>query len=440
MIRKSIILLMLLSGLLAHAQKQWTLQECLDYALANNISLMQQDLNVDYQKNELEQRKFDRLPNLNAQVSQNFGFGRSLDNNNDYVSTSSSNSSIGVYSSVTLWNAGRLNKQVKRQGLLLETSVAQFEKAKEDLKVNIAQAYLEILYAKEVLKVAEEQLEQTQSQINRTQALVNAGKVAEGVLLEIKSQAARENLTIVEGKNNYDLALLSLAQMLSLDDYTNFDVAVPTLPEIQAESALLVSNVVYQEALKFRPEIKVAEYQVEESELQLDIARTGYMPSLSASASFYDQYYRASIAPVNVALSQQVKDNGRSNIGLQLSIPLFSRMQNKTNVKNSKIQIESRKLDLETTQLALRKVIEQAYLSAVSSFERYHANLVAKESMQESFRYMEHKFELGRVNSVEYSEAKTNLAKAQSDLIQAKYEFIFRSKILDFYKGVPIVL
>lgn len=440
MIRKLILLCLLLSALFVQAQKVWTLQQCVDYALDNNIELKQQELNVSYQKNELEQRKYDRLPNLNAQMSQNFGFGRSLDNNNDYVSTSSSNTGIGISSSVTLWNAGRLNKQVKRQGMQLKTDMQNFEKAKEDLKVNIAQAYLEILYAIELRKMAEEQLKQTLVQQQRTRALVQSGSLAEGVLLDIKSQAARERLAIVESKSNYELALLSLAQMLALEDYTNFVIAEPDLPEIKAESALLVSNVVYQEALKFRPEIKVAEFQVQESELQLAIAKTGYMPSLNASASYYDQYYVASSAPVNVALSQQIKDNGRSNVGLQLNIPLFSRMQNKTNVNNSKIQIESRKLDLEAAQLALRKVIEQAYLSALSSFERYHANVLAEQSMQESFRYMEHKFELGRVNSVEYSEAKTNLAKAQSDLIQAKYEFIFRSKILDFYKGVPIVL
>ena len=440
MVRNIIILVLLLSGIFVHAQKQWTLEECMDYALANNISLKQQDLNADYQKNEFEQSRHNRLPNLNAQMSQSFGFGRSLDNNNDYVSTSSSNTGIGISTSVTLWNAGRLNKQVKRQGALLEESLLQFEKAKKDLKLNIAQAYLEILYAKEVLKVAQEQVALTQIQIDRTQALVDAGKLAEGMLLEVKSQAAREKLTVVESKNRYDLAILSLAQMLNLEDYNDFDIVEPRIPEVKAESTLMASSTIYQEALKIRPEIKLAENQLKVSQLQLDIAKTGYMPFLSASASFYDQYYVASIAPVNIALSQQVKDNGRSNIGLQLNIPLFSRMQNKTNVSNSKIQIENSKLALEAAQLSLQKVVEQVYLNARSAFERYHANVYAEKSMLESFRYVEQKFQLGRVNSVEYSEAKTKLAKAKSDLIQAKYEFIFSSKILDFYQGIPLVL
>ena len=423
----------------AYAQKQWSLNECVEQALANNISIMQQKLTTDYQENLLDQSKYNRLPNLSANVNQSFGFGRSLDYNNLYVSTSSSNTGFGINTSMSLWQGGRLKNQVVQQELELKSSLENLEQAKQDLKVNIAQGYLEVLYAEELLKVAKEQLGQTEIQIIRTQSLVDAGKLAEGVLLEIKSQAARENLAIVEGRNRMDLALLNLAQMLGLSDYSGFGIQTPQLPEIKAESALIEAKVVFESALDFRPEIKSATYQVESSEVELKMAKAGYLPSLTASAGFYDQYYVASIAAANPAFSQQVRDNGRSNIGLNLSIPLFSRMQNKTNVQNSKIQIESRQLDLEAVKLQLRKQIEQAYLNARSSFESYHANKVAEESMQESFRYMEQKFELGRVNSVEYNEAKTNLTRSQSDLIQAKYEFIFRSKILDFYKGIPIV-
>lgn len=439
--RKIISIIIILASLISvNAQEKWSLSQCIDHALAHNIQIKQQELNTEYEANSLDQNRHDRLPDLNAGVSQNFAFGRSLDINNAYVNTTSANTGFSLNSNVVLWRGGQLKNAIKQQEFELQSSLENLEKAKDDMTINIAQAFLEILFSEELIKVAQTQLAQTEIQIHRTEQLVQAGTLAEGTLLEIKAQAARENLTFVNANNDYTLALLKLVQLLELDDYTGFGIEQPILPEMQAEINLLTARAVYESAVEQRPEIKSAVYRLESSNAQLKIAKAGRIPSLTASAGFYDQYLTASNNPSNPTFSQQLQDNTRSSVGVNLNIPIFNRFENRSNIQNAEIQIENQRLELEATKKELRRQIEQAYINAFASFERYSASNMAVESMQESFRHMEQKFDLGRVNSVEYNDAKTNLAKAQSDLVQAKYEFIFRSKILDFYNGTPIVL
>lgn len=418
---------------------EWSLSECIDHALSNNIQIKQQELNTEYQENQLAQRRSDRLPNLNAQVSQNFSFGRSENSSGVLVSSNGARTNIGLYSSMVLYGGGEKRSRINSQNYELQSSLEDLKKAKDDITVEIAQAYLEVLFAVELDTVARAQLKQTQLQIERTEILLQAGKVSEGTLLEIKAQAARESLEVVNAGNQHRLALLNLVQILELEDYTGFGVEQPMLPEMQAEHSLLRARDVYAQALDIRPEIKSKEYQLESSNAQLLLSKSGRIPKLSASAGVSDLYvtdYKGSLPGVG----DQMNENANAYVGLNLDIPIFNRGTVKNNIKNSEIQIESSRLDLEASKKELRRQIEQAYINALASFERYNANKIAVESMELSFDHMAQKFDLGRVNSVEYSDAKTNLAKAQSDLVQAKYEFIFRSKILDFYNGTPIVL
>ncbi|MDA3853291.1 MAG: TolC family protein [Bacteroidales bacterium] len=432
-----VILLMTLS--VVDAQEKWTLTQCFEHAHAQNIQIKHQELNAEYQKNLLSQSKSDRLPNLNASVSQNFGFGRSRDRYDVLVSSNGSVTSFGINSSVMLYQGGALKKNIEIQKSELKSSLEDLKKAKDDITINITQFFLEVLFAEELIKVAEEQLEQTKIQITRSELLVQAGKIAEGTLLEIKAQEARESLELVKATNTHRMALLNLVQLLELDDYSGFGIQQPLLLEMQAQLSLLSAKQVFEASLAIRPEIKSAEYQLESSQTRLEVAQSAYIPSLSASAGFSDQYNTDYSGNV-LSFGTQLNDNTQSYIGLNLSIPIFNRHTVRNNVKNSEIQIENMKLDLEGTKKELRRQIEQAYINALASFERYNANDVAVESMEESFRYMEQKFNLGRVNSVEYNDSKTKLTKAQSDLVQARYEFIFRTKILDFYYGIPIVL
>lgn len=422
----------------ANAQDSWSLEKCIDYALSNNIVIKQYQLNTEYRDNELQQAKYNRLPDLSANVSQGVNLGRSLTLDNTYDNYTSANTSARLSTSVLIWRGGTLKNTIEQRDYELQSSLSDLEKAKDDVTLNIASSYLDILFSKELLKVAEAQIVQTEKQIERTKKLVEAGKVAQGTLFEIESQMAREKLEVVNRKNDLQIAYLNLAQLLELDDYKSFEIAIPEMPEIKAQATIAQAGEVYKIAVENRPEIKSAKYQLKSTEKQLKIAEAGKLPSISAGASISDDYIASE--RIDVALADQLEQNLNQNIGVNLAIPIFSKYQNKTNVQNAKLQILNQELEVEATKKQLRKQIEQAYTSALAALNRYEASQAAVKSMQVSFKYIEEKYNVGRVNSVEYNDSKTKLAMAESDLIQSKYEFIFRSKILDFYNGIPIEL
>jgi len=436
--KKILLIIALVTGIIqANAQEKWTLQKCIDYALSNNIVIKQYQLNTEYSNNTMEQAKNNRLPDLNANLSQGVNFGRSLTIENTYDNFTSASTYASASSNVLIWRGGTMNNTVKQQEFEWKSSLENLEKAKDDVTLNIASGYLEILFAKELIKVAETQVDQTKKQIERTQQLITAGKVAEGALLEIQSQLAREELDVVNRQNTLQIALLNLAQLLELESNANFDIEVPLLPEIKSQSSVANSGGVYAKAVENRPEIKSSEYKLKSTEMQLKVAEGSRYPTLSASAGINNRY----IASENSqGFGDQISQNLGENIGLNLSIPIFSRYETRTNIANAKLQVKNQELELESAKKGLRKQIEQAYTNALAALKRYNANQVAVKSMQESFRYIDEKFNVGRVNSVEYNDAKSKLAIAESDLIQAKYDFIFRSKILDFYNGIPIEL
>lgn len=436
------IILLLFAGVLlvqAQAQEKWSLQKCIDYALENNIVIKQYQISTDYQKNELEQAKNNRLPSLNASFSQDMSFGRSQQSDGTYKALNTASSGFSLGTSAVIYSGSKLKNNIVNQDLALKKSFEDLQKAKDDVTLNIASGYLEILFAKELIKVSESQIEQTKMQIERTTKLVDAGKVAAGTLLEIQSQLASEELTMVSRQNTLQIALLNLAQLLELESYESFDVETPVLPEMKSQTSIVSAAGVFEKAVENRPEIKSADYQLKSAEIQLKISKSALYPTLSASAGFGDSYYNV----MNVEesnLGTQLKNNHGESVGLTLSVPIFNQFQNKTNIENSKLEIINRQLELESAKKDLRKQIEQAYTNALASLKKYNANQVAVQSMQESFRYIEEKYNVGKVNSVEYNDSKSKLAIAESDLIQAKYEFIFRSKILDFYNGIPIQL
>ena len=436
------ILMIFFAGLLfvqAQAQEKWSLQKCIDYALANNIAIKQYEISTEYQKNQLNQAKNDRLPDFNASVSQRLSFGRSQQSDGTYKALNTAATDFSVRTSATIYNGGRLNNNIINLDFALKKSMEDLQKAKDDVTLNIASGYLEILFAKELIKVAEAQVDQTRKQIERTRELVNAGKLAEGTLLELEAQKAREELDLVTKQNSLQIVLMNLAQLLDLESYSDFDIETPELPEIKAQATIMGAAGVFEKAVLNRPEIRSADYQLKSTEAQLKMAKSALYPSISASAGLGDSYFNR-LNMENDNFGTQLKNNNSEYLGLSLSIPIFNKFENKTNIDNSKLQIMNRKLELESAKKELRKQIEQAYTNAVASLKRYNANQIAVKSMELSFRYIDEKYNVGKVNSVEYNDAKSKLAIAESDLIQAKYEFIFRSKILDFYNGTPIQL
>ena len=426
----------------ARAQEKWSLQKCINYAVENNIQIKQQALNADYYKNQLDQAKFNRLPNLNAGIQNNLNFGRSIAYDNTYQNINSNQTSGNISTNITIWNGFILNNSVKSADMDLRATLEDMKKAKDDMMLNIAASYLEILFADELLTVSEDVLRMTQLQLDRTGKLVDAGSLAKGSLLEIEAQYAREELDVVNAQNRIQLAYLSLYQLLELPSSESFTIEKPVLPEISANRTLLNSMDVFKNAVQLKPEIKSAEYKLEGAKSQLLIAKGQLMPTLTFGGNYYNLYNNkyTNFNGNKLSLSDQLKNNERYGFGVSLNIPIFNHFQARTGVSNAQIQLENYEFQLQNSKNLLRKDIEQAYTNALAAFKRYVANQKTVVSSKEAFRYTEEKFNVGMINSVEFNQSKNNLSKAQSDLLQAKYEYIFRTKILDFYNGQPIEL
>jgi outer membrane protein len=431
------------SGTPVMAQGNWTLQQCIDYALDNNIQIKQQNLAIDYQKNQLDQAKSNRLPNLNGQLGNNYNFGRSLTYQNTYENTNSTSVSGYLGTEITVWNGFQLQNVVRQRDLDLKATIQDYQKAKDDLILNIAAMYLEILFAEEMTGMDEKQMEVTRQQIERSQKLVESGRLAKGSLFEIEAQLAKEELQLVTDQNRAQLAYLGIYQLLELPVSQYFKIEKPVLPDLQTGDLNFNSMSIFKNAVLTRPEILASQLRVESAEWQVEQAKGSRWPKLSFGANYYNNFndnYTNPITGKVIPFGDQFKNNKRYGFGVTLSIPIFNQFQVKNGISNATLQVEDYKYRLQTSRNTLQKDIEQAYTNALSSLKRYISSEKAVHASSESFRYAEEKFNVGMVTSVEYNQIKSNLAIAQSQLTQAKYEYIFRSKILDFYNGIPIKL
>lgn len=432
----------ILLGITSGAQNVWTLQKCIDYALENNIQIKQQELNTNYYETQLSQARSNRLPNLNAQIGNDNSFGRSLTYDNTYKNVNSSSISGGASTNFTIFEGLILTNTIEKQQLDLQATLKDLQKAKDDIMLSIARSYLEILFAEEIVLVDEAQLDVTQQQINRTKQLVDAGSLAKGSLLEIQAQLAREELQLVNDKNTVQLSYLTLFQFLELPIAESFTIEKPVLPEIKANISMANSIDVFNNAMNSRPEIHAAQLRVKSAETELKIAKGNLYPSLSFNANYYNIYNNkySDTSGAKIKFGDQLKNNRRSSLGLTLNIPIFNRFQVKNGITNATLQISDYKYRLQTESNILRKDIELSYTNALAALNRYISTQKAVVSMEEAFRYVEEKFNVGMVNSVDYNLQKNQLTSAKSQLLQAKYEYIFRTKILDFYNGIPIEL
>jgi outer membrane protein len=374
------------------------------------------------------------------------GSGNSF--NNSYQPTNSSNyGNFGLQSSVVLFSGFQKLNTIKMNKYNFMGTVQNLEKIKNDIAINIASGYLQILYAKELRDIASSQLEVTKMQVEKTNKLFEVGNVAKGSLLDIQAIAATEEASLTDAENNLKLAYLSLAQMLDLDTIKNFIIFIPE--EISVPDAFVDNpDSIYQIALDNLPQIKSAEYSLLRAKSQLSIANGARSPQLSLNANYYTRYdyndkkYAATdytrSNPLDYPISDQINNNFYKQISINLSIPIFTKYQIKKNVSNARIYVKDSEFALRQSQLQLRKEIEQAYANALASFQNFKSQSDAVIASEESFKYVQQKFDVGMVNSVDYNIAKNNFTKAKSDLLQAKYQFIFKIKILDFYKGNPI--
>ena len=415
-----------------HSQKLYTLQECVDIALENNRTIKQQDLNKQQKEIAYDQARADLLPNLNASAGQNFVYGRSIGFDNIYQNINSQQSSFNIGSDITLFDGLKMKYNIDARKIEVYISEAELEKIQDDIIMSVSTAFMQVLMNKELLEIANDQVELTKTNIARLNELVNSGRMARGELLELESQQAQEEFKQIQAVNNLKLSLLDLAQIMEIEDFENFDVVVPE--NIMVDEGILLSPAnIYESALIARPEIRGAQYRVDNSATNILIAKSAYFPSLSFGASMGSGYYNMS-GRDNESFSTQLKNNRSTSLGFSLRIPIFNRFQVRNNVRNAKIALEYSRLEIDKTKLDLRKRIEQAYYNAVGAESRWEAAQKSEVASKEAYRFAEQKYDNGRATSYELSQAKTNLARVLADQAQAKYEYVFRLKILELLK------
>jgi outer membrane protein len=416
--------------------QQWSLVECCDYAVAHNISIKQQQNQCRQQELELSTAKNSRLPDLNASVGQNFSFGRGLTSENTYSNTNTSSTSFQLGTSVPLFTGFQIPNQIKLSKLNLEAATADLEKAKNDIRMQVAQAYVQILYDMEIADVAKRQIEIDSAQVARLEAFVRNGKAAEAELSQQKATLANSRLTATQAENNTRLALLALSQLLELPTPDGFTIVRPEISGISdiIDSSKLSPDLIYAEALGVKPEILSQQLKLKGSEHSVKIAQAANYPTLSLSGGLGTNYYTTSGFPAD-DFGTQMKNNFSQYIGLNLNVPIFNRFQTRNNIRNARILQENQQLALDNTKKALYKEIQQVYYNALNAQSKEKASIEAVQSSKDAFTLMQAKYENGKATITEFNESKNNYLKSESDLVQARYENLYEQALIEFYRG-----
>ena len=464
-------LLFLLISSYSFAQKLWTLEECIAHAKENNIQIKKAQLNQQLSEVSVLQSKMNFFPGITANTGYYFNFGKTIDpttnlfvTQNTQTNTLSVNGSLGLFNGLQRWNG------LKQSQFDLMASVANTENIINNVELYVVGGFLDIVYAKENLKVAEDQLTLAQDQLDRTKRLVESGALSQSSLYDIEAQASQSEVTRVTAQNSLDIARLNLTQLLNLAE--PIDISVPEINmSMQLGEMNKTVGDIYDTALVTQPQIRGADYQLKSAEKGLSVSKGRLYPSLSLFASLttnYSDFYKNYAADYNhlnvdtigavvtdltpvvtltptiiqssVPFFDQYKDNFGKAFGFSLDIPIFNNWQYRNNITRSKIQVLDAQFNLESAKQQLLKDVQSAYADAVASKNSYEAALKAVASYQKSFEDGQLKFNAGLITSLDFTTLKNNYSKSQSDLLRAKYQYIFKLKVLDFYQGKPLTL
>jgi len=437
--KKLLIILFVLFGIASQAQvKQWTLSECVDYALENNITIKQSEL--DLKQSELNKKDAfaNFLPSLNASTSHAWSVGLAQDPVTfDAVNATTKTLSGGLSSGIDIYKGRQNLNQLHRSNLEILASRYQLENIKDDISLLVANSFLQVLFNKEQLKVLESQYIVSSLELNRTQELIDAGVLPKGDLLEIQATLATQEQQIVIAENAIFISKINLAQTLLIDDYANFDI-VDTQYQVPPISILNQSpETIFEKAKETRKDIKIAETYAEIAEDNLKIAKGALQPTLRGAYGFSTNYFTSELFD-SPGFSDQISDNKSHNYSLQLSIPIFNGFASKNNVKRNKISVERSKNDLEQTSLDLETKVYQAYNDTKGALKAYEAALKSLNAREEAFKYSQERYNVGLLNAFDFSQSQNRYEAAQSEVVRTKYDYIFKLKVLEFYFGIPI--
>lgn len=463
----------------------WTLQRAVDYAVQNNLTVRQSALSAQLSEVDLRQSRASRLPNANASGTQVWNYGTSVNPLTfEFQNQTTRANNFSANSQVTIFSGFQIRNTIKRNVLDYQASLADIEQARNDLSLDVAAAFLQLVLNQELVRTNELRVNTTQQQVNRTKILLSAGSVAESNLLDTQAQLASDELNLVTAQNQRDISRLQLALLLNLDPAgaAALEIQAPELADPDEQEQLTLDPVgVYQTAQGFLPQVKAADLRVQSSLRGVELARGAYYPRLTFGASIFSGFSSARQArvltgdstegiplpvlqfdpltgqsrPTNFAvltpsqpnfdvLASSFGDQLRDNLGralqFSLQIPILNGLQARTNVQRSQIAVKQAELRAAQTRLQLQQTIQQAYADAVAAQRRFSSAKRQVEALNTAYKNAEIRFNNGLLNGTEFNIAKNNLNGAESSMIQAKYEFIFRRKVLDFYQGNPLTL
>ncbi len=445
------LLFSVLTVLAAQPQvKTLNLRYCIDFAIENNLNLKNQELNQIVLQNNYKQSKYDLLPDINAssRLSRNFGQNYNYDQSK-FIDEQVTSFSIGASSDINLFEGFRKMHLTNKKKLEVESGKIRSEILKNQLTLEIVNAYLMILYNQEQTEIVTKQLSTTEQQIERTEKLIQSGTMTKGDLLSLLSQKAEEESQLVGFKNQIKMSLLNLSQLMNYNQ-GEFEIEKPNLEEFTLYlcDSLTVQNI-YSEALAFLPEVKMAESELSTTREDLNIAKSGYYPSLTLSMGFSSPYSSSAVNPtdpnpsnptIDYPVGEQLKDRRQAEIGLSLSIPIFTKFRNRTNVANAKVGLLTAENEIEKTRQDIYKLIQSAHNDVMASRENFNARKQAVNASEESFRFAEQRFNAGTISAIDYNLEKNKLNQATSRLLQSKYDLLVKVKILDFYRGAEVQL
>ena len=411
----------------------WTLEQCIRHALENNLSIRQGELSVQQSEIELNSAQNRRLPGLSASVSESFSAGRSLLGNNTYATnTNSTSSNLHIGADVPVFQGFQIKNNIALSKLNLAAATADLEKAKDDIRVAVAQSYVQVLYNMEILEVAKSQVEIDSLQVVRLTEMLRNGKASAAELAQQKASHAQSTYQLTQASNNLRISLLDLSQLLELPNPEGFSVVKPSAAAMDLR---LVGDAadIYADAVERKASIQAEKIRLEAADARIAVAKGAFLPTISLSGGLGTGYYTSSLGS-SASFADQMKNNFSQQLGLSMSIPIFARMANRNNLRSSQLSARTQELQLENAKKSLYKEIQQAWYNALASQDRYVSSQMVRDSASESFELVSAKYENGKANITEFNEAKNTLMRAESDLVQARYEHLFQTRLLDFYR------
>ena len=472
-IKKTILFFLFISIQVTAQDKKWTLKECVEYALENNISIKSSELDLQNATVNKKDAIGAFLPNINASASHSWNIGLNQNITTGLLQNQTTQfTSAGLNVGVDIYNGLRNQLQLRKSNLSIIATQYQLTKMKDDMSLNVANAFLQILFNKENLKVQKQQKEFNLTQLSRTEDLVEAGVVPRGDLLDIKATVASDYQRVIAAENALLISKLSLAQLLRLDDFKNFDIDESQIPGLSESILLETSESLAEKAKETRVELKIAQSSVELAEKDISIAKAAYQPTLSGFYSFNtraaysdrivgfqpnaanptsvigfvdgtnQQVLQPNFSPILGGpqnLMDQFSNNKGQNFGVQLSVPIFNGFAVRNNVERSKIALDRAKINLEQQELDMERNVYTAYTDANAAKESFEAAKTTLEARTLSHNYAKERYEVGLMNVFDFNQAQTLLVNAQSEVLRTKYDYLFRIKILEFYFGIPLI-